>query len=102
MPSCLIEMPCAFGVATIGWRRATVIWVPHSAIADPNYPPASVYPFRSGNSLVLVLVFLHASQHRVMNVQGIHHRVAVLWHLREDMNEQLVDLVTIPSQHYFH
>ena len=28
---------------------------------------------------------------RVTNVQEIHHRVVVLWHL-EDMNEQLVDL----------
>ena len=79
-------------MATIGWRRATVVRVPHSAIADPNYPPVGIYPFRSLDSLILVLVFLHASQHRVANVRGIHHRVVVLWHLREDMNEQLVDL----------
>ena len=69
-----------------------VIWVPHSTIADPNYPPVGVYPFHPLNSLVLILVFSHASWHRVMNVRGIHHRVVVLWHLEEDMNEQLVDL----------
>ena len=69
-----------------------VVQVPHSAIADPNYPSVSVYPFHSLDSLVLVLIFSHASQHRVMNIQGIHRRVVVLWHLREDMNEQLVDL----------
>ena len=86
-------MPCALSMAMIGWRRATVIWVPHSAIANPNYPPPGVYPFHSGDSLVLILVFLHASQHRVVNVRGIHRRVVVLWHLEEDMNEQLVDQV---------
>ena len=91
MPRCLIETPCAFGVATIGWRRATIVRVPHSAVADPNYPPVGIYPFHSGDSLVLILVFSHASWHRVTNVQGIHCRVVVLWHLEEDMHEQLVD-----------
>ena len=85
-------MPCVLGMATIGWRRATVVQVPHLAIANPNYPSVCIYPFCSLDSLVLILVFSHASQHRVVNVRGIHHRVAVLWHLREDMNEQLVDL----------
>ena len=70
-----------------------IVQVPHSVVANPNDPPVGIYPFRSGDSLILVLVFSHASWHRVMNVQGIHHRVVVLWHLEEDMHEQLVDQV---------
>ena len=84
-------MPGAFGVVTIGRRRATIVWVPHSAIADPNDPPAGVYGLRSGDSLILIQVFPVASQRRVLNVQGVHPKVVVLWHLGEDMNEQLVD-----------
>ena len=72
-------------------RRATVVRVPHSAIANPNYPSAGVYPFHSGDPLVLIQVFSVASRHRVLNVQGGHPKVVVLWHLGEDMNEQLVD-----------
>ena len=68
-----------------------IVRVLHSAIADPNYPSAGIYPFCSGDSLILVQVFSVASRRRVLNVRGIHPKVVVLWHLGEDMNEQLVD-----------
>ena len=72
-----------------------IVQVPHSMIADPNDPPASIYPFRSSDSFLGSFVLLRGN-----NVQGSHHILIVSWHLREDMNEQLADQVYLMDNNH--
>ena len=59
-----------------------------SAIANPNYPPASVYPFCSLNPFLICFVSPQGSD----SVQGSHHILIGPLHLEEDcLVEQLVD-----------